>query len=77
MVLSEQGKAQGFFNNVKNADRLGGLVEDIRDAMMEYLVCVSRYSLLLCLMSALDFVAARYQLSAYRESHLPAFRFRG
>jgi hypothetical protein len=36
--LAEQGKAEGFLNNVKNADKLGGLVEDIRDAMMEYQV---------------------------------------
>jgi len=38
--LVDQGKIKGFFTNVKNADKLGGLVEDIRDAMMEYQVCV-------------------------------------
>jgi len=38
ILLSEQGKVQGFFNNVKNADSLGGLIEDIRDAMMDYQV---------------------------------------
>ena len=38
--LGEQGKVEGFLNNVENADRLGSLVEDIRDAMMEYQVCV-------------------------------------
>ena len=38
--MEEQGKIEGFFNNVENADRLGGLVEDIRDAMIEYQVCV-------------------------------------
>jgi len=37
--LAEQRKVEGFFNNVKNADKLGGLVEDIRDAMMDYQVC--------------------------------------
>jgi len=37
--LAKQGKVEGFFNNVKNADELGGLVEDIRDATMEYQVC--------------------------------------
>lgn len=37
--LAEQGKAKGFFNNVANADKLGGLVEGIRDAVMEYQVC--------------------------------------
>jgi hypothetical protein len=36
--LVEQGKVEGFFKNVKNADKLGGLVEDIRDAMMGYQV---------------------------------------
>jgi hypothetical protein len=38
-LLGEQGKAKGFFNNVENADRLSGLVEDIRDAIMDYQVC--------------------------------------
>ena len=36
--LAEQGKAAGFFNNVENADRLGGLAGDIRDAMVDYQV---------------------------------------
>jgi len=36
--LAKQGKVEGFFNNVKNADKLGGLVEDIRDAVMDYQV---------------------------------------
>ena len=39
-LLGEQGKAKGFFNNVGNADKLSGLVEDIRDAMVDYQVCV-------------------------------------
>ena len=34
--LEEQGKVEGFFNNIENANKLGGLVEDIRDAMVEY-----------------------------------------
>jgi hypothetical protein len=33
-LLGEQGKVKGFFNNVANADKLGAMVEDIRDAMM-------------------------------------------
>jgi hypothetical protein len=37
--LGEQGKVEGFFNNAENAGKLGGLVEDIRDAMMDYQVC--------------------------------------
>ena len=34
----EQGKVAEFFNNVENADKLGGIAEDIRDAMMDYQV---------------------------------------
>jgi hypothetical protein len=72
-LLAEQGKIEGFLNNVGNADKLGGLLEDIRDAMMEYQVCMpSNYFLLQCLMSESDFVATRYlrqELSAHRESH--------
>ena len=40
-LLSEQGRAQGFFDNIKNADKLAGLVEDIRDAVMDYQVCIT------------------------------------
>ena len=36
--LKEQENVEGFLNNVQNVDKLGGLVEDIRDAMMEYQV---------------------------------------
>jgi len=39
--LVDQGKIAGFFLNVKNSEKLGGLAEDIRDAMMEYQVCTS------------------------------------
>ena len=39
--LKKQGKVEGFFNNAENAGKLGGLVEEIRDAMMEYQVCGS------------------------------------
>jgi len=35
---------KGFFNNVENADKLGGLVEDVRDAMMGYQVCICNHS---------------------------------
>ena len=38
--LEEEGKVEGFFNNAENAGKLGDLVEDIRDAIMEYQVCV-------------------------------------
>jgi hypothetical protein len=36
--LAKQGKIEGFFSNVKNADKLGSLVDDIRDAIIEYQV---------------------------------------
>ena len=49
VLLGEQGKAKGFFTNVENAEKLGGLVEDIRDAMMDYQVCASNTLRLLCL----------------------------
>ena len=38
--LGEQEKIKGFFSNVENADKLGGLVEDVRDAVMDYQACV-------------------------------------
>jgi len=37
--LGEQGNVEGFFSNTTNADNLRGLVEDIRDAVMDYQVC--------------------------------------
>ena len=40
VLLGEQGGTKGFFNNVENADKLGGLVEDVRDAVMDYQVCI-------------------------------------
>ena len=39
-LLEEEGKVEGFFNNAENAGKLGDLVEDVRDAMMDYQVCV-------------------------------------
>jgi len=36
--LVDQGRTEGFFSNVENADKLGGVVEDIRDVMMDYQV---------------------------------------
>ena len=37
--LAQQGKVTRFLNNAKDAEKLGGLIEDIRDAMLEYQVC--------------------------------------
>ena len=42
--LEGQGKVEGFFNNVENADKLSGTVEDIHNAMMEYQVCIHHLS---------------------------------
>ena len=39
--LERQGKVDGFFNNTENAAQLGGLVEGIRDTIMEYQVYAS------------------------------------
>ena len=39
-MKEEQRRVEGFFNNTKNGETLNGLVEDIRDAMMEYQVCL-------------------------------------
>ena len=57
--LAEQGKVEGFFNNVENTNKVGGLVEDIRDAIMEYQVCTLKYPFLPRLIAVLDFVATR------------------
>ena len=72
-LLAEQERAKGFFYNVENADKLGGLVEDIRDAMMEYQVRMQNCSFPPRLTFTPDFVATRYlqqELSAHCESCL-------
>ena len=58
-MKEEQRKVEGFFNNTKNGEMLSGLVEDIRDAMMEYQACNHHLSTAADLIFALDFVAAR------------------
>jgi hypothetical protein len=45
--LEDQAKVERFFNNLKNADKLGGLVEGIRDAVMGYQVCNQNISITL------------------------------
>ena len=49
VLLGEQGKTKGFFNNVGNSEKLGGLVEDVRDTMMDYQVCATTNLFFLCL----------------------------
>ena len=41
---TEQGKVTGFLNNAENAQRINGLVEEIREALIDYQVCTSIYS---------------------------------
>ena len=36
--LAERSKIAGFLNNVKDAETLTGVADDIRDAMMDYQV---------------------------------------
>ena len=72
--------AVGFLANTENAERINGLVEDIREVMIDYQVCVSNYLFLSCLTFVLDFTTTRYlrqELSADRESHPHAFRLCG
>ena len=65
--LEKQGRVEGFFNNTENAAQLGGLVEGIRDAMMEYQVCTSNSSSPPLLTLLPDFVATRDLRSATRD----------
>ena len=77
VLLGEQGKVKGFFDDVKNTDKLSGLVEDIRDAMMDYQVCVLGAPFLPRLNLLLDIVTtrhARQELPDHRESHPIIFR---
>ena len=57
--LEKQGKIEGFFSNTENATLLGGLVEGIRDAMMEYQVRASNPSSPPRLTLPPDFITAR------------------
>ena len=59
-LLKAQGKVEEFFTNVENAGKLGSLVEDIWDAIMEYQVWRSSRLFVRCLMFVLDFAAARH-----------------
>jgi len=58
--IAGQGMVGGFFDCPKNANTLNALADDIHNAMMDYQVCVSNCSALLCLTSPLDFIRARY-----------------
>jgi len=74
--LEEQGKVVGFLTNTKITQKIDSLVEDVREAVMDYQVGVSGGSLLPRLTFALDFAATRHlreELSAHRESHPSSF----
>ena len=79
-LLAEQGKVRGFLNNVGSADKLRILLEDIRDTIVEYQVCISlNYLVLHYLMFKADFITARYlqqELPDYCESHSYPFTHR-
>lgn len=71
-LLTEQGRAVGFFNNVENADKLAGLVEGVRDAVMDYQVRKNNnYLIFPCVISIPDSVATRHirqELPTHREN---------
>ena len=50
----------GFLKNTDDAQKLNDLVEDIRDAMMDYLVCTSNPVLTSHLMFAPGLITTRY-----------------
>ena len=64
--LEEQGEIEGFFNNTENAGKLGGLVENIRDAMIEYQVRAPSYLFLPYLTFVQDCAATRHLRQAAR-----------
>ena len=72
-LLEEQGTVEGFFSNVENADKLAGLVEDVRDAVMDYQVCDQNNVIFPCLIPISDSIATRHLLQeqpTYCELHL-------
>ena len=75
-LLGEHGKANGFFNNVENANKLDGLVEDVRDAIMDYQVWIQSINIFLILKLLVDIIAAGLipqGWHAYSSSHSVAF----
>lgn len=76
--LSEQARVAGSLANTENWQRIDDLIEDIHEAIMEYMVCASSYSSPPCLTFVSDFIARRHlrcKWSAHCESHLPPFAF--
>ena len=66
--------AAGFLANNENAQKIDDLIEDIREAMIEYQVCTPNYPSPPRLTFVLDFVTTRHLrqgFSTHRESHPP------
>jgi len=66
-----------FLKKTENAQKLNGLVRDIRYALMDYQVCFPKLHALIVTNMCSDFVTARHLrrgLSADRESHSIAVR---
>ena len=79
-LLGEQGNVEGSSNNAKSADKLNDLIEDIREAMLEYQAYIHNSFVSDISDVVPDFVAARYlrqELSPHRESHPATLYSRG
>lgn len=75
--MEQRGKITRFLNGTKDTDKLGALVEDIRDVMMDYQVRAQGARFYLSLTSALDVPATGYlreELPLNRESYSPTTR---
>jgi len=58
-VLEQRGKVTGFLENTEGMDKLGDLLDDIREAMMDYQVS-PEFPLLPYLTSSPDVLATRH-----------------
>ena len=58
--LMGQCTAVEFLTNTENMQRINGLVEDIREVMMDYQVCMLNYLFPTSLMFVLDLTTTRY-----------------
>ena len=60
-LLAKRGNTAGFLANAESAQRISGLVEDIRQVMMDYQARALAHSFSLpCLTNVLDFATTRY-----------------
>lgn len=59
-IPSEQGKLVGFLANADNAQRINGLVEDLRETLMDYQVCILNCSFSTASNPVSDFITAGY-----------------